>query len=117
MGECWDKRCQIDVVGLRQDGRTDLGECRWGIVRSARPVRDELEAKVALYPNRRHATIDRRVFTRDPAPRERARPGDPRLRWHDLADLYRRLEAIRAAEPGRATFEASGPMLRAGLPR
>jgi hypothetical protein len=46
-------------------------------------------AKVALYPNRRHATIGRRVFTRDPAPRERARPGDPGLRWHDLVDLYR----------------------------
>ena len=89
VGEYWDKRCQIDVVGLRQDGWTDLGECRWGTARSARPVRDDLEAKVALYPNRRNATIGRRVFTRDPAPRERARPGDPEVRWHDLADLYR----------------------------
>jgi hypothetical protein len=88
VGEYWDKRCQIDVVGLRQDGWTDLGECRWGSARSARQLRDELEAKVGLYPNRRNATIGRRVFTRDAAPRERPRSGDPEVRWHDLADLY-----------------------------
>jgi AAA+ ATPase superfamily predicted ATPase len=89
VGEYWDKRCQLDVVGLRQDGWTDLGECRWGPVRSARQVRDDLDGKVGLYPNRRNATIGRRIFTRDPAPRQRARPGDPEVRWHDLADLYR----------------------------
>jgi hypothetical protein len=90
VGEYWDKRCQIDVVGIRQDGWTDLGECRWGAVRSARAVRDELEAKVALYPNRRNATIGRRIFSRDVAPpRERGRPEDAAVRWHDLEDLYR----------------------------
>lgn len=89
VGEYWDKACQIDVVGLRQDGWTDLGECRWGAMRSARPVRDDLEAKVALYPNRRNATIGRRVFTRDPAPREKLRAGDHGITWHDLEDLYR----------------------------
>jgi len=89
VGEYWDKRCQIDVVGLRQDGWTDLGECRWGATRSARQVRDDLEAKVGLYPNRRNATIGRRIFTRDPAPRERPRPGDAPVHWHDLEDLYR----------------------------
>ncbi len=89
VGEYWDRRCQVDVVGLRQDGWTDLGECRWGAVRSARLVREELEAKVGLYPNRRNATIGRRIFTRDPLPRERSQPGGPEVRWHDLADLYR----------------------------
>jgi len=89
VGEYWDKRCQIDVVGIRQDGWTDLGECRWGAVRSARAVRDELEAKVGLYPNRRNATIGRRIFTREAAPRERGRPNDAVVRWHDLGDLYR----------------------------
>jgi uncharacterized protein len=89
VGEYWDKRCQIDVVGLRQDGWTDLGECRWGAIRSARAVRDELEAKVGLYPNPRNATIGRRIFTRDAAPRERGRPEDAVVRWHDLEDLYR----------------------------
>jgi hypothetical protein len=89
VGEYWDKRCQVDVVGVRGDGWTDLGECRWGAVRSAREVRDDLEAKVGLYPNRRNATICRRIFTREPEPRERPRPGDQDVRWHDLADLYR----------------------------
>ena len=88
VGEYWDKRCQIDVVGLRQDGWTDLGECRWGAAPSSRQVRDELEAKISLYPNRRNATIGRRLFTRDTAPRERPRPGDPEVRRHDLEDLY-----------------------------
>ena len=51
-------------------------------------MRDELEAKISLYPNRRNATIGRRIFTRDAAPRERLRPGDPEVRRHDLEDLY-----------------------------
>lgn len=88
-GEYWDKRCQIDVVGLRQDGWTDLGECRWGAVRSARQLRAELDTKVALYPNRRNATIGRRLFTRDAAPRERLAAPEIVVRWHDLEDLYR----------------------------
>ena len=77
------------MVGLRQDGWTDLGECRWGVARSAHQARGDLEAKVGLYPNRRNATIGRRVFTRESAPRERPHPGGPEVRWHDLADLYR----------------------------
>jgi hypothetical protein len=89
VGEYWDKRCQIDVVGMRQDGWTDLGECRWGALRSGGQVRGDLEAKVRLYPNRRNATIGRRIFTRAAPPRERGSPDDPNARWHDLADLYR----------------------------
>ncbi len=89
VGEYWDKRCQVDVVGLRQDGWTDLGECRWGAGRVSRQAREDLESKVGLYPNRRNATIGRRIFTRDGPPRERTRAGDPDVRWHDLADLYR----------------------------
>jgi AAA+ ATPase superfamily predicted ATPase len=89
VGEYWDRRCQIDVVGVRQDGWTDLGECRWGPLRSARPVLAELEERVGLYPNRRNATIGRRVFSRVAPPRERARPDRAEARWHDLEDLYR----------------------------
>lgn len=36
VGEYWSKEVQIDVVGVRDDGWTDLGECKWGSVRSAR---------------------------------------------------------------------------------
>ena len=28
--EYWDKNIQIDVVGVREDNRIDLGECKWG---------------------------------------------------------------------------------------
>lgn len=89
VGEYWDKRCQIDVVGLRQDGWTDLGECRWGRIRSARQVRDELEAKVGLFANRRNATIGRKIFTRETVADERSRAGDAEVHWYALADLYR----------------------------
>ena len=33
-GEYWSKEVQIDVVGVRKDGWTDLGECKWGDVSS-----------------------------------------------------------------------------------
>jgi AAA+ ATPase superfamily predicted ATPase len=85
IGEYWDKATQIDVVGFRRDGWTDLGECKWGPVRSVRVVEAELEQKVAAYPNRRNATIGRRIFARRTPPAA----GD-RGRWHDLEDLYTR---------------------------
>jgi len=30
IGEYWDPRVQIDIVGFRRDNWTDLGECKWG---------------------------------------------------------------------------------------
>ncbi len=86
IGEYWSKQTQIDVVGLRDDGWTDLAECKWGAVRSAPAVERELDEKVKLYPNRRNATLGRRIFAR------RKRPGravDSGVRWHTLEDLYR----------------------------
>jgi hypothetical protein len=74
-------------VGLRQDGWTDLGECRWGRIRSARQVREELEAKVGLFPNRRNATIGRRIFTREAVGDERSRAAEAEVRWHTLERL------------------------------
>ena len=86
VGEYWDKSVQIDVVGLRDDGWTDIGECKWGTVRSRPALEAELAAKVGAYPNPRGATLGRRAFLR-------CRPaGTPReangVRWHDLDDLY-----------------------------
>lgn len=84
VGEYWDRTAQIDVVGLREDGVTDLGECKWGAVRSAAALAAEIEAKVPAYPNARNATIVRRLFVRL-APRSRG--ARDTVRWHTLADL------------------------------
>jgi len=85
IGEYWAKDPQIDVVGLRDDGWTDLGECRWGSVRSPPAVERELERKAGAYPNRRNATLGRRIFVRR-APAAARDSGA--VRWHDLEDLY-----------------------------
>ena len=85
VGEYWDRDVQIDVVGLRDDGWTDLGECKWGSVRSTKALASELGAKVARYPNARGATIGRRFFVRT-----HPKVALPEGRWHDLADLYAR---------------------------
>lgn len=85
IGEYWDKGTQIDLVGLRDDGWTDLGECKWGSIRSQRAIVDELSAKKARYPNSRNATIALRIFTRKPAKRAAHLHG---VRWHHLTELY-----------------------------
>jgi len=87
VGEYWDKETQIDVVGYRRDGWTDLGECKWGDVKSGRRLLDELEARVARYPNPRNATIGRRIFTRKALTGEGRASGSP-VRCHSLRDLY-----------------------------
>ena len=63
-GEYWDKTTQIDLVGIREDGRADIGECKWGTIRSLKQLVSELESKVSKYPNPRNYTIQRRIFSR-----------------------------------------------------
>jgi uncharacterized protein len=46
IGEYWDRDTQIDVVGLREDGWTDIGECKWGTVRSWPQLLAELETGI-----------------------------------------------------------------------
>jgi hypothetical protein len=60
---------QIDVVGLRNDNWTDLGECKWGAVRSQKQLIAELERNVAAYPNPSNATIGRRLFLKKLPPK------------------------------------------------
>jgi len=84
IGEYWDREVQLDVVGARDDGRLDLGEVKWGSVRSPAALSRELEAKVARYPNPGNATIERRFFVRT-RPRGHAQLAG---RWHDLDELY-----------------------------
>ena len=83
VGEYWSKTAQIDVVGLREDHWTDLGECKWGAVRSPQALETELDRKAAAFPNPRGATFGRRYFVRrKPAARQDASG------WYSLQDLY-----------------------------
>lgn len=85
IGEFWSEDVQLDVVGVRDDGVVDLGECKWGAVRSPRSVATELEGRVARFPNPKDATLVRRAFLRAPV---KAPPAGTSLRWHSLAELY-----------------------------
>ncbi|HTP28677.1 MAG TPA: ATP-binding protein [Anaeromyxobacteraceae bacterium] len=88
IGEYWNKEIQIDIVGLRDDGWTDLGECKWASVRSYTKVLGELRAKIGRFPNRRGATLGPRLFLRRgpkaPLPDEQR----SLVRCHTLDDLY-----------------------------
>lgn len=65
IGEFWiARKLQIDVVSLRRDKRIELGECRWGHLRSLAEVTRELEQKIAHFPNPKRQTIGRRLFVR-----------------------------------------------------
>jgi hypothetical protein len=68
IGEYWSPETQIDIVGIRKDGWTDLGECRWGAVRSVKALEGELEEKAGLFPNYRNATIGKMIYTRTDIP-------------------------------------------------
>lgn len=86
MGDYWDREVQIDVVGLRDDNWTDLGECKWGPVHSSKQLIAELDRKVPTYPNPRNATIGRRLFMGKIPPKMDT--GSPGLRCHSSEDLY-----------------------------
>ena len=51
IGEYWSPDAQIDVVGMRDDNWTDLGECKWRTVRSPRALEAEL-GSVPQHPGR-----------------------------------------------------------------
>ena len=86
VGEYWDKKLQIDVVGLRDDYWTDLGECKWGTITSYKRLLEDLERKVRAYPNTRGATIGKRLFLRKKPGKKIQPPSD--VYWHSLEDLY-----------------------------
>jgi hypothetical protein len=86
VGQYWDRAAQIDVVGLRDDGVTDIGECKWGAHGGVSRVRVELAAKTGAFPNGRGATLVQRAFLHR-LPKS-ARTLDRAIRWHDLRDLY-----------------------------
>ena len=83
VGEYWDKTVQIDVVGRRQDGWLDLGECKWGSYGGQAKLRRELETKLKRYPNPKGDAIGRRFFVR-----RRPAASPPGEHWYGLNDLY-----------------------------
>lgn len=85
IGSYWDKQVQIDLVGLRQDGRIDLGECKWGATASPASAAAELEQKIPRYPNTGQATIGRRVFLRS---LKQGKQRQTDVRVHTLQELY-----------------------------
>lgn len=86
IGEYWDKNVQIDLVGLRDDDWTDLGECKWGRLRSRATLEAEIRSKAKLYDNPRNATVGCRLFVKNSKDLpERTSTG---ARWHSLSDLY-----------------------------
>jgi hypothetical protein len=86
VGQYWDKTTQIDVVGLRRDGWTDLGECKWGEAGSLEGILVALRSKGERYPNPRNATIGYRLFVRRLRPASRRWSERPTI--HTLEDLY-----------------------------
>ena len=86
IGQYWDKHAQIDVIGLRDDGVTDVGECKWGAHGGVPRLRAEVDAKLRAYPNPRGATLVGRLFVQKRPARSQA--SDDVARWHDLRDLY-----------------------------
>ena len=85
IGEYWDRETQIDVVGLRQDDRIDLGECKWGSVRSIPSVETELSDRMKRYPNPTNFTLQGRLFCRQTPGKG---IGKAIHHWHTLDEIY-----------------------------
>jgi hypothetical protein len=81
VGAFWSRDVEIDLVGVRADGVTELGECKWGPVTGAQ-LTAQLEQKVLHYPNPKNHTLRRRAFVR--TWRGRAPAG---VELHRLTDL------------------------------
>ena len=45
VGEFWSKDTQIDLVGRRKDDRIDIGECKWGTVRTFKGLEQEVSGR------------------------------------------------------------------------
>ena len=86
VGEYWSKDTQVDVVSIRRDQRIDLGECKWGTIRSWPAVQRELDTRIQQYPNPNNRTISGIIFSRKPPTRKQAASLTARV--ISLLDLY-----------------------------
>lgn len=85
VGEYWDAHTQIDVLGYRNGEGIDVGECKWGSVRTGALVMAAVQEKMARYPNPHNLTVRGRIFSRLPIRKERA---EKKMRLHTLEELY-----------------------------
>lgn len=84
VGEYWAPEVQIDLVGLRGDRWTELGECKWGAPGSLAAVAEDLALRARRYPL--GATTPRlRIFTR----RHVAGRAPPNVAVTSLGELYK----------------------------
>ncbi len=91
IGEYWDSRSQIDVVGVRDDGWVDLCECKWGSVPAAASLANDLDRKAEGYPKARGSTIARRLFTGKASRQgQRKASAGGNILVHGLEDIYGR---------------------------
>lgn len=63
VGAYWDKQVEIDIVGVRSDGVTELGECKWGPI-TASEITAQLAKKAERYANPKNHTLRRHAFVR-----------------------------------------------------
>jgi AAA+ ATPase superfamily predicted ATPase len=82
IGEYWDRQTQIDVVGVRTDGWTDIGECKWSGQGAPMAFARELIARAAAYPDRTRM-LKCRLFVRT-----EAKTAPDGVTLHGLRDLY-----------------------------
>ena len=73
------------MVSVRDDGWIDLGECRWGKLRSPSGLAHVLADKAERFTNPKNATLGRIAFVKK-KPAKLA--SDGATRWLDLEDLY-----------------------------
>ena len=83
VGRYWDKEIEVDVVGVRRDRWIDLGECKWGSVKSLGEVAQSLARKSARYPNPQGASIGKHIYLRTPVSRHLAG-----IQLHAHPDLF-----------------------------
>ena len=82
VGEYWDRQTQIDVVGVRADGWTDIGECKWSGQGAPASFARELIGRAAAYPDRTRM-LKCRLFART-----ETKTAPDGVTLHDLRDLY-----------------------------
>lgn len=83
LGSYWDKNIQLDVVGLRDDGVIEVGECKWqNSPPATSSVNSSIIEKLKHFPNPNHQTIRNHYFSRS------KRKAHDNIIIHDLKDIY-----------------------------